>query len=871
MVSVHVNIFAENPQTSHMFQDLEKWSLEAEEDLRTRFGPEGKVIFEDDHVQEEPENIDSGFDTLAWPNGEDNDELSSSHRLVDYSSSPPPEEHGTIDGVHEVTRTHRAAEDKESGKKLGKRRRQQTPIESEDEGRAQKAYETEDEDQPREEEEGLGDDKAEDAENDNPKKPGRLSRRVKEELDAAQAEYEAKVASIAAGANKNVHACWRYLNETIFVSRETNPWNAFQSWYGVHGDYQRPKSMEPAEWTAFVAKKYQDIVDSKLRPEDRHNKDLKCDLFAEQIKWFEEHHDAYVDKKKVEGKFQGTVKSMLKPVFALGKHLYRNTGAHLLGHLVLTDRDAQRKSRSVTWGCTDVVKQVIEEHAVDLRTQLTDIETLLRGKEMKMRGISKELAKLSTACLKTQTDSGPRDRDRRVISASFVYDVDRCIGIKTIKLTPGQFVMHAYKFHVRVINWPVGLPFFNTGLGDLHSMSAIDIKKIAGPRIAQISREVNGEEDDEVEKCFEVVKWNDDEIELWLEDQAKIPIVLDTEGKAVVTVSYSSCYKDELEERAANDIDNDNDVFYEDDEVSKDNCLTVHRAKPNHVSDVSHASKPRSTNQTISQIEERLIRRSSPEEAPRTAFPHPSRPHHHTSQSAARSSVPPGPVPRSRTLGPVPRSRTLGNQLRSDSNRQQGARSHVNSDSVLHPGPSSSSTQLHRSTQSGAPSHHLTTESGSRYRPLLGPLASTQSYPHHQSPSAASSSVLAKSQSQFCDVTQQPPRRLQGPQPAPRFDHHAQPEHDLAGQHIRRQTPLLDSRSQPVPQANPHTQSQPRSRPRPQPQLHPHRSQLESIPEVQHQHNLGNNLKRKGYDDRDRAEEDQGGRVQFKKRNTSRQ
>ncbi|KAJ3832313.1 hypothetical protein F5878DRAFT_666693, partial [Lentinula raphanica] len=521
------------------WQDLEKWSLEAEEDLRRRFGSEGEVISEDDQVQEEPENIASGFDVLTWPNEEDNPAPSSPQHLVDYISSPPPQGPGTIEGINEAT------EDKEPGKS----RPHQTRIETEDEGRAQKAYETEnDEDHPREEQEGLDNDEAEDAEDNNPKNPSHLSHCVKEELDAAQAEYEAKVASIADRANKSVHACWHYLNEVILVPRETNSWNAFQSWYGVHGEYCRPKSMELGEWTAFVAKKYQDILDSKLPPEDQHNEDLKSEIFAEYIKWFEEHHDTYVEKKKVEGKFHGTVKTMLKPLFALGKQLYRNTGAHLLGHLVITDRDAQRKSRSVTWGCTDIVKQVIEEHAVDLRTQLTDIDALVRGKEMNMRGISKELAKLSTACFKTQTDSGPRDRDRQVISASFAYDVERCIGIKTIKLTPGQFAKHAYKYHVRVINWPVGLPFFNTGEGDLHSMSAIDIKKVAGPRIAQISRKVNGEEDEEGEKCFEVVKWNDDEIELNLKDQAKIPMVSDTEGKVIVTVSYSSLYQDEMQE-----------------------------------------------------------------------------------------------------------------------------------------------------------------------------------------------------------------------------------------------------------------------------------------------------------------------------------
>ncbi|KAJ3764624.1 hypothetical protein FB446DRAFT_795932, partial [Lentinula raphanica] len=362
-------------------------------------------------------------------------------------------------------------------------------------------------------------------------------------------------------------------------------------------------------------------------PEDRKNDDLKRQLFAEQIKWYEDHHDAFVEKKKVEGKYRGTVKSVLKPLHALGKQIYRNTGAHLLGHLVITDHEADGRSRSVSWGCTDVVKQVIEDNAVDLRTQLTDIECLIRNKEMKLRGIDAELAKLAHACTKGYRSS--RDRDRSVISACFIYDLERCIGIKTVKLTPSQFVANAYKFHVRVINWPVDLPFFAVGLEDLHAMNARDLKKVAGPRIAHVLREIKGEDVEDAEKCFEVVSWDDDEIELSLEDKATVPIVLDTDGNTVVTVSYSSLYCDEV--KANSDSLDD---FYEDDEDPnrKGDARVLPSKTVQNATESMHKRPPQANHNVppkMSQIEARLLRRAEVKDRAESPSHGSSNPHIH--------------------------------------------------------------------------------------------------------------------------------------------------------------------------------------------------------------------------------------------------
>ncbi|KAJ3755207.1 hypothetical protein EV360DRAFT_73043 [Lentinula raphanica] len=389
----------------------------------------------------------------------------------------------------------------------------------------------------------VDDTDVDDGEGSEKKQPGQLPKAIKEELRQLQEEYEEKVAAVAAKAKKNVHACWRFLNEKTSLPREVSPFNAFQAWYRKKGDEKRPENMSPQKRNVQVAKKYHAIIAEKLEQEDPEDPETLREMFAEQIEWFESEHEAYMAKKKGEGKFRGTVKSMLKPLYTIGKELYRNTGGHLLGHFIITDHEADGKSRSV-----------IQEHSVNLRTQLTDIETMIKMKEMKQRGVDAKLAELAVKCTKAPTQSG-RDRNRKAISAIFTYDAERLVDDDPKLLAPGKFAENAYRYHVRIVNWPVDLPFFTAGIDSVHSMRCKDLSKVALPRIAQIMQDADWVvpksdrtqlEEAASEKCFEMVSWDEDEIEMPLEDQATLPIVQDTNGNAVLTVSYSENYQKDI-------------------------------------------------------------------------------------------------------------------------------------------------------------------------------------------------------------------------------------------------------------------------------------------------------------------------------------
>ncbi|KAJ3753684.1 hypothetical protein EV360DRAFT_74309 [Lentinula raphanica] len=399
-------------------------------------------------------------------------------------------------------------------------------------------------------------------------KAGQLPRVVKEELRKVQEEYEEKVAAIAARAKKNVHTCWRYLDEKTSTPRELTAFNAFESWYRVHGDV-KPSDEGVTNWPGFVSARYTAILKEKLPPKDQKNEALAREVFAKQIEWYESQHEAFVSEKKGKGKLGRTVKSMLQPLYAIGKQLYWYTGAHLLGHVIITDHDVEGKRQSFSWGCSSIVQQVITDHAVDLRCQLTDIETLIRMKEMKQRGVDPKLAELAVTCSKKAGKSG-RDRNRKAIRAIFSYDVERVLNEDPKNdLTPMQFVRNAYRYHVRIINWPVDVPFFKAGVESIHKMTSPDLCKVALPRIAQIFEEAQTEVSEKMErraleeaatqKGFEIISWDEDEMKMDLEEQATLPIVEDTDGNVIVTVSYSELYQEEVgiidEDVASNDKD----------------------------------------------------------------------------------------------------------------------------------------------------------------------------------------------------------------------------------------------------------------------------------------------------------------------------
>ena len=154
--------------------------------------------------------------------------------------------------------------------------------------------------------------------------------------------------------------------------------------------------------------------------------------------------------------------------------------------------------------------------------------------------------------------------------------LDRILGKEAadrFKIQMTNFVEYAWKAKIRIINWPVGLPFFGCGIStrngfmegyeNINQVKNKDLKRICDPRREHIEREMakaQGQEvaDHDEGTYFEVVQWSEgklllkimklisnaylDERKLSLKDQAKLGTVLDENGSIVAAVAHSKSY-----------------------------------------------------------------------------------------------------------------------------------------------------------------------------------------------------------------------------------------------------------------------------------------------------------------------------------------
>ena len=85
---------------------------------------------------------------------------------------------------------------------------------------------------------------------------------------------------------------------------------------------------------------------------------------------------------------------------------------------------------------------------------------------------------------------------------------------------------------MRIINWPVDVPFFKAGVESIHKMTSPDLCKVALPRIAQIFEEAQTDVSEKLErraleeaatqKGFEIISWDEGKWSLPSSDEIRV-------------------------------------------------------------------------------------------------------------------------------------------------------------------------------------------------------------------------------------------------------------------------------------------------------------------------------------------------------------
>ncbi|KAF9056879.1 hypothetical protein BDP27DRAFT_1372989 [Rhodocollybia butyracea] len=341
---------------------------------------------------------------------------------------------------------------------------------------------------------------------------------------------------------------YAYSVESGHNTRSVTNWNIWQQWYAVHGEQKKPTNMPVSEWTVVVRNEFDAFLHSKLAKDNFDNPEAHEEALEEQITWFWQHHDTFIEQSIAKGNGTKMVTKILRPIVQMANRVYRETGFHIGGYAWHPDVGA-----SIFVG-TKTLEKVKSTNGTQMLAQANDIGSCrFSVAKLVERKVEAELAELYRHCIVKKES---RDRHRAILPRVFAYDMNRVFeneegGVP--KLTFSNFVECAWKHQVRVKNWPAGVPFLNIGVMSkkgymagvdmLNKYKAGDLNKICGPRIQQIEEAVSGEDIHNNLLYFEIERWTDEERKLGVHQLSTIPVVSDTENNTVAFVAHSSSYR----------------------------------------------------------------------------------------------------------------------------------------------------------------------------------------------------------------------------------------------------------------------------------------------------------------------------------------
>ncbi|RDB18747.1 hypothetical protein Hypma_014606 [Hypsizygus marmoreus] len=371
-----------------------------------------------------------------------------------------------------------------------------------------------------EEDEGDGDDDAEHA-----FKPGPVPEVAKDAVFIAHAEYQRRIQDIANEYKKPVSAMYQLVGQALPVPRFTiNGWNAFQVWYGVNGDETKPKEMSSANWTKVLVEKYEEYLQDKLG-DDWEDQGARTECLKPLVDWYKERLGDHVENIKVNGHCKKMLLSTTDKFIQYSTQAYEMYGIHVFRFTINTQRDEFGISHSTSWGGSPAFAAFRQAHKSSIRTQLNDYEAMFRIEEMKERGldVAKAVFPIQTS---RKEDELSRDFDRRTFKDLLVGDYGRILMLlgklsaadaKNLKMPWAAWADAAYEFRSPECIAP----------SVIHECNRLR-------RQAEI--------DETVTDYVQVVPWSDEHLLLDVDDVdiGDVPLVVNTDGRALVTVLDSS-------------------------------------------------------------------------------------------------------------------------------------------------------------------------------------------------------------------------------------------------------------------------------------------------------------------------------------------
>ncbi|KAJ6524781.1 hypothetical protein B0H19DRAFT_1085170 [Mycena capillaripes] len=383
----------------------------------------------------------------------------------------------------------------------------------------------------------VGDDGEEDGEDEGEKdnegdgnlKPGPIPAAVKERLYELYDEFTTAVDELARGCGKSSTTLHQILGTIIKIPRGLNAWNMWQRYFAE---------------TTPKEQKYSDAVFKRL---------------PWLLEWNQKVTRQAVIDIRESGKLKTKLRREIKPVTRIAKQMQDSFGVHVWGYVI--DPEGQG---SFVFGAGDDFKEMRALQLHNLNQQVKDQEHTFGMIEMRKRGLAAHSIPIQN--LIPHEHERPRDAFRRQFTSiiggqlwAFCHAAGTLSGQDVDKARfqmkwNMKFIDAARESKCRIVNYPAALQAANQIIGtqqfNLKKIKAATFERfISGLVKANGTRDANDDDDDD-DDVMRIVAWEQDDIDLPLDEQGDVAVVIDKEGVALVTVKQSEGYAKEVKKQA---------------------------------------------------------------------------------------------------------------------------------------------------------------------------------------------------------------------------------------------------------------------------------------------------------------------------------